>query len=152
MGKGDKKTRRGKIFMGSYGIRRPRKPSGSPFIPKSAKPVAMVTEQVVAKPVAQPKPRAEKPQVVEIATPTPVIEIQTLPKNQPAVETQTQAVEIKSVPTKKPVEKKAPAKKEEKPVAKEKKAPAKAVAKKTTPKTAAAKKPAAKKAAPKKKK
>ncbi len=24
MGKGDKKTRRGKIFMGSYGISRPR--------------------------------------------------------------------------------------------------------------------------------
>ncbi|MDP2236393.1 MAG: 30S ribosomal protein THX [Bacteroidales bacterium] len=25
MGKGDKKTRRGKIVMGSYGVRRPRK-------------------------------------------------------------------------------------------------------------------------------
>ncbi len=24
MGKGDKKTRRGKLFMGSYGVRRPR--------------------------------------------------------------------------------------------------------------------------------
>lgn len=26
MGKGDKKTRRGKIIMGSYGKKRPRKP------------------------------------------------------------------------------------------------------------------------------
>ena len=25
MGKGDKKTRRGKLFMGSYGVRRPKK-------------------------------------------------------------------------------------------------------------------------------
>ncbi len=25
MGKGDKKTKRGKIIMGSYGVRRPRK-------------------------------------------------------------------------------------------------------------------------------
>lgn len=25
MGKGDKKTKRGKIFRGSYGVRRPRK-------------------------------------------------------------------------------------------------------------------------------
>lgn len=25
MGKGDRKTRRGKIFMGSYGVTRPRK-------------------------------------------------------------------------------------------------------------------------------
>ncbi len=25
MGKGDKKTKRGKIFMGSYGVSRPRK-------------------------------------------------------------------------------------------------------------------------------
>jgi 30S ribosomal protein S31 len=24
MGKGDKKTRRGKLFMGSYGVRRPK--------------------------------------------------------------------------------------------------------------------------------
>lgn len=28
MGKGDKKTRRGKLFNGSYGVRRPRKKAG----------------------------------------------------------------------------------------------------------------------------
>ncbi|TVR71226.1 MAG: 30S ribosomal protein THX [Marinilabiliales bacterium] len=28
MGKGDKKTRRGKIIKGSYGVRRPRKKTG----------------------------------------------------------------------------------------------------------------------------
>jgi 30S ribosomal protein S31 len=32
MGKGDKKTKRGKIIMGSYGVRRPKK-KGSQFQP-----------------------------------------------------------------------------------------------------------------------
>lgn len=35
MGKGDKKTRRGKIFMGSYGVTRPG---------KKVKPAAVKTE------------------------------------------------------------------------------------------------------------
>ena len=30
MGKGDKKTRRGKIILGSYGVRRPRKKKDKP--------------------------------------------------------------------------------------------------------------------------
>ncbi|MFY0627172.1 MAG: 30S ribosomal protein THX [Reichenbachiella sp.] len=34
MGKGDKKTKKGKISMGSYGVRRPHKISVEPPAPK----------------------------------------------------------------------------------------------------------------------
>jgi 30S ribosomal protein S31 len=34
MGKGDKKTKRGKIFMGSYGVVRPRKDQKAKPAPK----------------------------------------------------------------------------------------------------------------------
>ena len=58
MGKGDQKSRRGKITAGSYGKKRPR---------KSSKPAAAVVEKVEkpmkeAKPKAAPKPKAEKPE------------------------------------------------------------------------------------------
>jgi 30S ribosomal protein S31 len=33
MGKGDKKSRRGKIWRGSYGVRRPRKATAKATIP-----------------------------------------------------------------------------------------------------------------------
>jgi len=32
MGKGDKKTRRGKLFMGSYGVSRPKKTDTKPAV------------------------------------------------------------------------------------------------------------------------
>jgi 30S ribosomal protein S31 len=35
MGKGDKKTKRGKIFMGSYGVVRPRKDQKAQAAPKT---------------------------------------------------------------------------------------------------------------------
>jgi len=41
MGKGDKKTRRGKLFNGSYGARRPRK-LAKPVIKSSSKKKAAV--------------------------------------------------------------------------------------------------------------
>lgn len=50
MGKGDQKSRRGKVTNGSYGVKRLR---------KSAKPVAEVVEKVV-KAKAEPKPKATK--------------------------------------------------------------------------------------------
>ena len=38
MGKGDKKTRRGKLFQGSFGVRRPKnKPVASPVVVKNTK-------------------------------------------------------------------------------------------------------------------
>ncbi|HZY24185.1 MAG TPA: 30S ribosomal protein THX, partial [Bacteroidales bacterium] len=40
MGKGDKKTRRGKIILGSYGVRRPRKNNDKPAL-KPAKSVGV---------------------------------------------------------------------------------------------------------------
>ncbi len=51
MGKGDKKSRKGKISMGSYGVRRPRKKATSATSAKAAAP---------AKKAAAPKKAAKK--------------------------------------------------------------------------------------------
>jgi len=51
MGKGDKKTKRGKIILGSFGTRRPRRP-------KALAPVSIVTKKVE-------KPKPEKPKLVK---------------------------------------------------------------------------------------
>lgn len=64
MGKGDQKSKRGKINAGSYGKRRPR---------KSSKP-AVVAEQVVKaakeeKPKVAAKPKAEKAEETKEAKP-----------------------------------------------------------------------------------
>ena len=56
MGKGDKKTKRGKIVIGSYGKRRPRKDKATIAAP-AAKPKAEVKPKVKAK--AEPKPKAK---------------------------------------------------------------------------------------------
>lgn len=59
MGKGDKKSRRGKITNGSYGKRRPR---------KSSVPVTVTETSTKAKPAAKPKttkPKAEKTETAE---------------------------------------------------------------------------------------
>jgi 30S ribosomal protein S31 len=40
MGKGDKKTKRGKIFMGSYGNSRPSKPSKPQVVNEETKTTA----------------------------------------------------------------------------------------------------------------
>ncbi len=37
MGKGDKKTRRGKLFMGTYGVSRPKKTDSKPVVKPEAK-------------------------------------------------------------------------------------------------------------------
>src|SRR5512138_227860 len=59
MGKGDKKTRRGKIIAGSFGVRRPRRKKSSPVIK-------------AVKPAEKPKkaPRTEVPEIAE-----PVVEV-----------------------------------------------------------------------------
>ncbi len=54
MGKGDKKSKRGKISMGSYGVRRPRKKSTPIVITKKPK----AKPKVEAKPKAETKPKA----------------------------------------------------------------------------------------------
>ncbi|MDR2970738.1 MAG: 30S ribosomal protein THX [Bacteroidales bacterium] len=67
MGKGDKKTRRGKIVIGSYGVRRMRKTS-KPIPEKVIKvaekvKVAEVTEEV--KPAPEKKTKAPKKETTE---------------------------------------------------------------------------------------
>jgi 30S ribosomal protein S31 len=49
MGKGDKKTRRGKLFMGSYGVRRPRNKK------KTTAPVVVEVAQAPQAPVETKK-------------------------------------------------------------------------------------------------
>jgi 30S ribosomal protein S31 len=67
MGKGDKKSRRGKLFMGSFGITRPRKKKKTVKVEKvepAPAPVVKTKPAVKAKPAAKPKttrkPKAEK--------------------------------------------------------------------------------------------
>ena len=81
MGKGDKKTRRGKIVIGSYGVRRPRRikkavvvvNKGAQAKPKKVqeKPQKLVEEAVVMiEPVIVSEPVVEAPVKVEIAVET----------------------------------------------------------------------------------
>ncbi len=64
MGKGDKKTKRGKILMGSYGVRRPRRnPAGS--LPL----VAVKEEKPALKEKPPAKPKIEKVESVLEAPP-----------------------------------------------------------------------------------
>jgi ribosomal small subunit protein bTHX len=56
MGKGDKKTKRGKIILGSYGVRRKRKASTAVF-KKIVKPAKVIRTAEVAEEV---KPAKEK--------------------------------------------------------------------------------------------
>jgi 30S ribosomal protein S31 len=61
MGKGDKKTRRGKITMGTFGVRRPRKRN---------KPVVVVAAKKKTKAPAKPKVVAKaKPKTAAKAKP-----------------------------------------------------------------------------------
>ncbi len=57
MGKGDKKSRRGKITMGSHGVSRPRKKSTEKVAPKAA---AAVDTTETAPKKAAPKKAAKK--------------------------------------------------------------------------------------------
>ncbi|MDX2443583.1 MAG: 30S ribosomal protein THX [Bacteroidales bacterium] len=87
MGKGDKKTKRGKLFSGSYGITRPRKKSKTNVAPptpikvvKSKKPVAAKVENekveapkktAESKPKPKAKAKAKKTEKVTAAVKEP---------------------------------------------------------------------------------
>lgn len=58
MGKGDKKTARGKIIQGSYGKTRPRKASKSAEVPEKVEKVK-----------AEPKSKVEKTEKIESSKP-----------------------------------------------------------------------------------
>ena len=63
MGKGDKKTRRGKITMGSHGVSRPRKKSTGKVVAKAATPKAekeAAPKKAAAKKAAPKKAAAKK--------------------------------------------------------------------------------------------
>lgn len=57
MGKGDKKSKRGKLFKGSYGITRPRDKKAA-FIPSAA--VKQTVSEQLPEEVKVPKPSAPK--------------------------------------------------------------------------------------------
>jgi 30S ribosomal protein S31 len=60
MGKGDKKSKRGKIIMGSFGVRRPRKKSYVPVSDDSKlKNLVSAKEEKAVKEVKHPKETAE---------------------------------------------------------------------------------------------
>lgn len=67
MGKGDKKSKKGKISMGSYGVRRPRKKASKVAVTPSVKKVKPKEEAVVAekkeKKVSAAKPKTTKKKV-----------------------------------------------------------------------------------------
>ena len=54
MGRGDKKSRKGKIFKGSYGVVRPRKTSAAIIIPTKKKEAAK-KESVTKKKITKKK-------------------------------------------------------------------------------------------------
>ena len=58
MGKGDKKSRKGKITMGSYGVTRPRKKTKSAVV--AATPKAPKVKKEAAPKKAAPKKAAKK--------------------------------------------------------------------------------------------
>ena len=58
MGKGDRKSRKGKIFMGTYGVTRPRKTAEVIVMPKKKK--AELKKEEVATKAASKKTAAQK--------------------------------------------------------------------------------------------
>lgn len=54
MGKGDKKTKRGKIILGSHGVRRPKKQGNTTMKP-------MLVKEPVVEEAVKPKPKAKAP-------------------------------------------------------------------------------------------
>ena len=108
MGKGDKKSRRGKIIMGSYGVNRPQNPKKAVVVEK----VVKLKEEKVkapAKPKAEPKP---KPAAIEavVENSTPIEAVKKATKKPAAIEAVVEnspPVEAVKKATKKPAAKKA---------------------------------------------
>jgi 30S ribosomal protein S31 len=104
MGKGDKKSRRGKIIIGSFGVRRPRK------IKKAAIP-AVKTPKPGPKKAQEPKPKKVAEEVVIIDN--PVVITEPVVVAEPLVEVAQTELELEVKPAK-PAAKKTAAKKTEK--------------------------------------
>lgn len=115
MGKGDKKTKRGKIILGSYGVSRPRKKrkpasllkvsSGESVAKKMAeKPKPAAKEQVAEIP-AEPLEAASSPDVKSTSKPVKAVK-------SPAKGTEKKAPKAKSTAPKETVSSKTPEKTE----------------------------------------
>jgi 30S ribosomal protein S31 len=92
MGKGDKKTKRGKILMGSHGVRRARRKLGK------AIPLIALKEEKPAETIKEKAPAKPKPVKEDVQVEIPVI---------------TDSAEEVAKPTRKKAPPKGPAKKEE---------------------------------------
>jgi len=77
MGKGDKKSKRGKIILGSYGIKRPRKKPDKPVIK-----LAKVTKEKAIKEVKPVKEVKEVKPVEEVKEVKPVKEVKLQSENE----------------------------------------------------------------------
>jgi 30S ribosomal protein S31 len=68
MGKGDKKSKRGKIILGSYGVTRRKKTNKPVAAPKKEETVVaeVKTPAKITKPKTTKKPKAEAPAAPEI--------------------------------------------------------------------------------------
>jgi 30S ribosomal protein S31 len=68
MGKGDKKSRRGKIILGSYGVRRPKSSKSKVLVKAEVIPVKVEkVKKVAEKPAADPKPKTKVAEVIAVA-------------------------------------------------------------------------------------
>jgi ribosomal small subunit protein bTHX len=69
MGKGDKKSRRGKIILGSSGVRRPKSSKSKVAIKTEAVPAVAIekTKKVAEKPKAEHKPKVKVAETVAVA-------------------------------------------------------------------------------------
>ena len=67
MGKGDKKTKKGKITLGTFGVRRKKKASATYVAPKSKKkaPAKAAEKPEVVKKAETPKKAPAKPKAVK---------------------------------------------------------------------------------------
>ncbi len=87
MGKGDKKTRRGKIFQGSYGVRRPKKSAG--YKPQITSPAIVQTyppETEPAESVQEVSPVVKEQPIKAIAPRKAPVKKDVKPTDQPEVE------------------------------------------------------------------
>jgi ribosomal small subunit protein bTHX len=94
MGKGDKKSRRGKIILGSSGVRRPKSKKKA-FVEAEAVPAAVVKSKKVAEvPQVEPKPK------VKAAEPVAIIETDAVVAPQKTVKKAVKKTKSDDVPEK----------------------------------------------------
>ena len=100
MGKGDKKSKRGKILMGSYGVRRARKKAAHrmPVLPVKVEVPAKVQKEKPAE-----KPKAKSEELIEI--PLPAEEIAPVLHVESPIEAPEKPAKKKSAPKAKPAKK-----------------------------------------------